>query len=334
MSHLPRERDFDVLIFGASGYTGERVARTLSKWSMPGGAWATVRWAIAGRSQKKLDGMLGGLASPPTGVVIADTSDEASLRAMSARTHVLMNATGPYRFYGEAVVSACIATTTDYCDLCGEPEFIDRCQLKHSDAARTAGVLVVHACAFDSVPADLGTLFTAMQFPPPALCAHADMYHVVSVEGNPPGASGHATTFRAAVHGFGGAGETRAQRKAPARRDRVEALQGQHVPPPTSLAPPRRCSPSSKRRRRGARGRRRRSARSSRWRLDRRGKRRAPARHCDGIVCLTNTNCAWQEGAPAAVSQPVRHPSSHGAHALAEDTAALLVNLADGCEQH
>ena len=279
MSHLPRERDFDVLIFGASGYTGERVARTLSKWSMPGGAWATVRWAIAGRSQKKLDGMLGGLASPPTGVVIADTSDEASLRAMSARTHVLMNATGPYRFYGEAVVSACIATTTDYCDLCGEPEFIDRCQLKHSDAARTAGVLVVHACAFDSVPADLGTLFTAMQFPPPALCAHADMYHVVSVEGNPPGASGHATTFRAAVHGFGGAGETRAQRKAPARRDRVEALQGQHVPPPTSLAPPRRCSPSSKRRRRGARGRRRRSARSSRWRLDRRGKRRAPARH-------------------------------------------------------
>ena len=94
MSHLPRERDFDVLIFGASGYTGERVARTLSKWSMPGGAWATVRWAIAGRSQKKLDGMLGGLASPPTGVVIADTSDEASLRAMSARTHVLMNATG------------------------------------------------------------------------------------------------------------------------------------------------------------------------------------------------------------------------------------------------
>ena len=60
---------------------------------MPGGAWATVRWAIAGRSQKKLDGMLGGLASPPTGVVI-NTSDEASLRAMSARTHVLMNATG------------------------------------------------------------------------------------------------------------------------------------------------------------------------------------------------------------------------------------------------
>jgi len=284
MSHLPRERDFDVLIFGASGYTGERVARTLSKWSMPGGAWATVRWAIAGRSQKKLDGMLGGLASPPTGVVIADTSDEASLRAMSARTHVLMNATGPYRFYGEAVVSACIATTTDYCDLCGEPEFIDRCQLKHSDAARTAGVLVVHACAFDSVPADLGTLFTAMQFPPPALCAHADMYHVVSVEGSPPGASGHATTFRAAVHGFGGAGETRAQRKAPARRDRVEALQGQHVapaPPRHVPAPLRRCSPSSKRRRRGARGRRRRSARSSRWRLGQRGKRRAPARHCE-----------------------------------------------------
>ncbi len=77
-------------------------------------------------------------------------------------------------------MAACVASVCDYVDLCGEPEFIDRTELKYGAAACAAGVLIVHACAFDSVPADIGTLFTAMQFEPPALCAHADMYHQAS----------------------------------------------------------------------------------------------------------------------------------------------------------
>ena len=146
-----------------------------------------------------------------------------------------MNAVGPYRFYGEAVVKACISTGTDYTDLCGEPEFIDRCLLKHADAARAAGVVIVHACAFDSVPADIGTLFTAMQFPPPMLCGHADMYHTISIEGNPTGAYAHATTFYAAVHGFGGANETRKQRKSLLAK--LEADAPGSSKPPTPLGP-------------------------------------------------------------------------------------------------
>ena len=162
-------REFDVIIFGATGYTGEHIAREMHALASKGGAWQGVAWAIGGRSQPKLSAMAAKHGLTPAGVVIADTSDAASLRSMTARAKVVMNATGPYRFYGEAVVEACIATKTDYVDLCGEPEFIDRCLLKHADAAEAAGVLIVHACAFDSVPADIGCLYTALQYPPPAL---------------------------------------------------------------------------------------------------------------------------------------------------------------------
>ena len=210
---MPPKREFDVIIYGATGYTGEQVARALGGMAASGGSWACARWAIAGRSKAKLEAMATKHGLKPTGVVVADVGDAGSLTAMCARAAILMNATGPYRFYGEPVVTACIAAKTDYVDLCGEPEFIDRCLLRHTEAAKAAGVIIVHACAFDSVPADIGTLFTALQMPPPALCAHADMYHTFSVDGPLEGAAAHATTFYAAVHGFGGAKETRAQRK-------------------------------------------------------------------------------------------------------------------------
>ena len=224
-------REFDIILFGATGYTGEHTARALTKMAVPGGAWPGCRWAIAGRSASKLQAMVNKWGLTPTGVLVADTSDMGSLILMAARGSVIMNATGPYRFYGEAVVEACIASRADYVDLCGEPEFIDRCMLKHADAARAAGVIIVHACAFDSVPADVGCLFTALQFPPPALCAHADMYHAVSVAGNPAGAYAHATTFYAAVHGFGAASKTRAQRRALLAKLESDAP-GSSKPPP------------------------------------------------------------------------------------------------------
>lgn len=226
------KRDFDVLIFGATGYTGEHVARALGAMTAPGGSWAGARWAIAGRSKVKLEGVATKRGLSPTGIVVADVSDAASLLAMAGRASIVMNATGPYRFYGEQVVTACIEAKTDYVDLCGEPEFIDRCLLKHADAAKAAGVIIVHSCAFDSVPADIGTLFTALQIPPPGLCAHADMYHTFSVDGPTTGASANATTFYAAVHGFGGASATRAQRKALLAKLEAEAAGSSKGPAP------------------------------------------------------------------------------------------------------
>ncbi|CAM9118001.1 unnamed protein product, partial [Ectocarpus sp. 8 AP-2014] len=87
------------------------------------------------------------------------------------RARLCLNCTGPYRFLGEAVVSACVDSGTDYIDLCGEPEFMQRMTLKFHEAAEAKGVLIIHACAFDSVPADLGCLFAATQFVSPAVCS-------------------------------------------------------------------------------------------------------------------------------------------------------------------
>ena len=127
--------------------------------------------------------------------------------------------------------AACVAAGADYVDLCGEPEFIDRMQLKFGVPAVLAGVLVVHACAIDSVPADVGCLFTALQFAPPARCAHAMMYHTADWPAGVKGAAGHATTFFAAVHGFANVGATRRQRK-----ELLAALEAR-VPGSTKEAP-------------------------------------------------------------------------------------------------
>ena len=227
-----RDRAYDIILFGATGYTGAHTARAIHSLAASGGAWAGVRWAIAGRSQAKLEQLCSTYSLMPNGVLVADVGADASLRDMAACGAVVMNATGPYRFYGEAVVAACIASGTSYVDLCGEPEFIDRCLLKHADAAKAAGVFIVHACAFDSVPADIGCLFTAMQFAPPALCAQADMFHTFSVAPDAPkSAMAHVTTFNAAVHGLGSVGATRKQRKA--LMDKLEAdAPGSSKPPP------------------------------------------------------------------------------------------------------
>ena len=222
--------DLDVIIFGATGYTGEHVARTLHKMKADG-TWPGVRWAVAGRSEAKLRAMCEKRGLTPTDVLVADVQDAASLRAMAARGDTLLNCTGPYRFYGEPVVEACVATGCDYLDLCGEPEFIDRCQLRFGDSAAAAGALVVHACAFDSVPADIGTLYAAIQFAPPALCAHAELFHIVERSPGVSGAAGHATTFQAAVHGFSAVAETRAQRRELVAK--LEAARpGSSRPPP------------------------------------------------------------------------------------------------------
>eukprot|EP00656_Telonema_subtile_P013203 TRINITY_DN16693_c0_g1_i4.p1 TRINITY_DN16693_c0_g1~~TRINITY_DN16693_c0_g1_i4.p1 ORF type:complete len:418 (-),score=80.38 TRINITY_DN16693_c0_g1_i4:9-1262(-) len=135
-------------------------------------------------------------------MVVADVEDIESLKEMSARCSIVLNCAGPYRFLGESVVEACIATGTDYIDLCGEPEFMDRMLLKYHEAAVAAGVYIVHACAFDSVPADMGLLYTAKQFiANGGLCSSVESFLMMESGGSGP--MGHITTYEAAVHGFG-----------------------------------------------------------------------------------------------------------------------------------
>src|SRR4051812_1669971 len=145
------ERDLDVVVFGATGVTGRRVAEYLARRAEETGA----RWAAAARDPDKLARVLaeGGVAAPEA--IVADVGDPASLAAMAARTRVVLNLVGPYTLYGRPVIAACVAGGAHYVDLAGEIPFVRRVIDEFEAAAVAAGVKVVQVCGFESMPADL-----------------------------------------------------------------------------------------------------------------------------------------------------------------------------------
>ena len=158
-------RPFDLVIFGATGFTGGLTADYLAA-HLP----ADARWALAGRSQAKLEAVRDRLAAinPAAAtlqLLLADTNDPESLRAVAESARVVIATVGPYLEHGEPLVAACAAAGTDYLDLTGEPEFIDRMYLNHHATAVQSGARLVHACGFDSIPHDLGAFFTVQQLP-------------------------------------------------------------------------------------------------------------------------------------------------------------------------
>jgi short subunit dehydrogenase-like uncharacterized protein len=162
---MPTGRKYDVVLFGATGFTGELTAEYLARHAPAG-----TRWALAGRNQGKLAAVRSRLAeiSPALAeldLLTADVTDPASLRAVAEAARVVVTTVGPYINYGEAVVAACAQAGTDYVDLCGEPEFVDRTYLRHHATAVTTGARLVHSCGFDSIPCDLGVYFTIKQLP-------------------------------------------------------------------------------------------------------------------------------------------------------------------------
>ena len=152
-------RDFDVVLFGATGFTGGLTAEYLAAHAPEG-----LRWAIAGRNAEKLAGVADRLGGD-IDVLVADSSDAAALFDVAGRTRIVVSTVGPYLQHGEPLVSACAEAGTDYLDLTGEPEFVDRMWLAHHQTAVRTGARLVHACGFDSVPHDLGAYFTVAQLP-------------------------------------------------------------------------------------------------------------------------------------------------------------------------
>jgi short subunit dehydrogenase-like uncharacterized protein len=154
------EREYEIVLFGATGFTGALTAEYLAA-----NAPSDLRWAIAGRNRQKLDDVRGKLEGADPGVLEADVTDESSLQALAETTKVLITTVGPYLNYGEPLVAACAAAGTDYVDLTGEPEFVDRMWLRYHEEARRNGARIVHSCGFDSIPYDLGALFTVQRLP-------------------------------------------------------------------------------------------------------------------------------------------------------------------------
>ncbi|MEV1316462.1 saccharopine dehydrogenase NADP-binding domain-containing protein [Micromonospora arborensis] len=159
------ERTYDVVLFGATGFTGGLTAEYLARHAPAG-----LRWALAGRSPDRLAAVRDRLAAiDPTladlPLLTADVTDADSLHAVAESARVVASTVGPYIHHGAALVAACARAGTDYLDITGEPEFVDLMYVRHHAEATRTGARLVHACGFDSVPHDLGVWFTIKQLP-------------------------------------------------------------------------------------------------------------------------------------------------------------------------
>jgi short subunit dehydrogenase-like uncharacterized protein len=145
---------FDIVVYGATGFTGQLVAEYLTQRYKSD---HTLKWAMAGRSLGKLKSVRDAVGAPGnTPLIVADASDAASLKAMAEQTMSVITTVGPYQLYGEELLAACVATGTDYFDLCGEPIWMRQMIDKYEAAAKESGARIVFSCGFDSVPFELG----------------------------------------------------------------------------------------------------------------------------------------------------------------------------------
>src|SRR3954468_13269220 len=139
-------REFDLVVFGATGFTGKLVADYIAR------SPHEPRWAIAGRNKAKLEALALGVP-----VLVADALDADAVAAIARRTKVICTTAGPYAKYGTEIVAACAEAGTHYCDLTGEVQWMRRTIDAYDERAKATGARIVHTCGFDSIPSDLGT---------------------------------------------------------------------------------------------------------------------------------------------------------------------------------
>jgi short subunit dehydrogenase-like uncharacterized protein len=202
---MPHGRELDIVLFGATGFTGALTAEYLARNGPDG-----LRWAIAGRSLDKLEKVRAQVGADVE-MIVADSSDPVALADLAERTRVVISTVGPYVGRGEALVGACADAGTDYCDITGELEFVDRMYVAHHATAVSSGARLVHGCGFDSIPYDLGAMFTVEHLPGDV---PIDLRGVVRAGGLPSGG-----TFETLLTGMS---RVRQIREAAQARKRVE----------------------------------------------------------------------------------------------------------------
>src|SRR5947209_554620 len=200
------DREYDIVVFGATGFTGALTAEYLARH-----APSTTRWALAGRNAEKLAAVRDRLGLDDLPVLHADVEDAKSVAELARLSRVVITTVGPYIKYGEPLVAACADAGTDYVDLTGEPEFVDVMYVRHHARATETGARLVHACGFDSIPHDLGAYFTVQQLPEGV---PIEVEGFVRVGGDFSGG-----TFASAVTAFS---RVREMRSAAAERRRLE----------------------------------------------------------------------------------------------------------------
>nr|XP_022910544.1 saccharopine dehydrogenase-like oxidoreductase [Onthophagus taurus]XP_022910545.1 saccharopine dehydrogenase-like oxidoreductase [Onthophagus taurus] len=206
----------DIIIFGATGFTGRRIVPRLHEILKKENLNLT--WGIAGRSKNKLKEVLIE-AEQKTGdkldeieIIEADINNESSLKSMTSKTKLLINTVGPFRFYGEQVVQACLSTGTHHLDVAGEPQFMEEIQYKYHKIAMEKGIYLISACGMDSIPADMGVIHLQNNFD--GTLNSIDSYHYGVEENGPhPGPELNYATWISAVYGVGKAKELTELRK-------------------------------------------------------------------------------------------------------------------------
>ena len=155
---IANDRPYNIVVVGASGFTGRLVVEYLAERYPVG---APLRWAVAGRNKEKLENVLADKCTVGElpAVLIADSHDANALRQLAGDTRVVLTTVGPYAKYGSELVAACVDNGTHYCDLAGESQWIRQMIDKHQTAAVQSGAKIVHSCGFDSIPSDIGVLF-------------------------------------------------------------------------------------------------------------------------------------------------------------------------------
>ena len=154
----PDNRPFDIIVQGATGFTGTLVAEYLLRQY---GTDGNLRWALAGRSEEKLQEVRAGLGSEASDLtlIVADSFDKVALQKLASQTRVVLTTVGPYALFGSDLVEACVNAGTHYCDLAGEVQWIRKMVDTHQERAQQTGAKIVHCCGFDSVPMDIGVWF-------------------------------------------------------------------------------------------------------------------------------------------------------------------------------
>ena len=183
---MATDREYDVVLFGATGFTGGLTAEYLAA-----NAPAGLRWAVAGRNETKLAAARERFGVPS---VRADSTDPESMAAVATATRVVASTVGPFITHGEPLVAACADAGTAYLDLTGEPEFVDTMYLRHHRRAAATGARLIHAAGFDSIPHDLGVQYAVEQLP---RNVPITMTGMIRAGGTPSGG-----TFASALTGF------------------------------------------------------------------------------------------------------------------------------------
>lgn len=210
-------REFDAIIFGATGFTGQYVVEETAITMNMDSMYKTnnLKWAVAGRNGDKIKDTLRLVAErtrlPEVNqipIILANTDDYNSLLDMCKRTRLIITVVGPYRFFGEPLVKACVEAATNYVDISGEPQFLEEMQLKYHEEAKKKGVFIVGASGWDSVPADVGLTWTKQQFE-----GDLNGVNIIVDAKAPDGAKINYGTWHSAIYGYACADELKPLRQ-------------------------------------------------------------------------------------------------------------------------